>query len=182
MKTEVINLKKQLDHYKSNDMSRIKEKKTSLLIQNRQESLASFSSIEHRLEVIREMNDVLWINDSKSTDMGASCFSLENLPENIIWIVGYDENKRNLDIITDVAVNKVDHIICYGHFETEIKYHFASKIKYAYKKEFSDAIQLAHSNALPGQIVLFSPACSSYLNYENFRERGNHFKTLVEQL
>ena len=134
MKIEDINLKKRLDRFKSNDMSRIKEKKTSLLIQNRQESLASFSSIEHRLEVIREMNDVLWINDSKSTDMGASCFSLENLPENIIWIVGYDVNKRNLDIITDVAVNKVDHIICYGHFETEIKYHFASKIKYAIKK------------------------------------------------
>ena len=181
MKTEVINLKKPLDRFKSNDMNRIKEKTTSLLIQNRQRSLASFSSIEHRLEVVRQINDVLWINDSKSTDMGASSFSLENLPENIIWIVGYDENKRNLDIITDVILDKLDQIICYGHFETEIKYHFASKIKYAYKKELSDAIQLAHNNALPGQIVLFSPACSSYLNYENFRERGNHFKTLVEQ-
>ena len=147
MKTEVINLKKQSDHFKSNDMNKIKEKTTSLLVQNRLQSLASFSSIEHRLEVIREKNDVLWINDSKSTDMGASCFSLENLHENIIWIVGYDENKRNLDIVTDVAIDKVDQIICYGHFETEIKYHFASKIKYAYKKELNEAIQLAHSNA-----------------------------------
>ena len=56
------------------------------------------------------------------------------------------------------------------------------KIKYAYKKELSEAIQLAHSNAIPGQIVLFSPACSSFLNYNDFRERGDHFKTLVDQL
>ena len=90
--------------------------------------------------------------------------------------------KEILDIVTDVAIDKVDQIICYGHFETEIKYHFASKIKYAYKKELSEAIQLAHSNAIPGQIVLFSPACSSFLNYKNFRERGDHFKTLVAQL
>ena len=62
MKTEVINLKKQLDHFKSNYMNKIKEKTTSLLVQNRLQSLASFSSIEHRLEVIREKNDVLWIN------------------------------------------------------------------------------------------------------------------------
>ena len=182
MKTEVINLKKRSDHFKSYDMNKIKEKTTSLLVQNRQQSLASFSSIEHRLEVIREKDDVIWINDSKSTDMGASCFSLENLHENIIWIVGCDENKRNLDIVTDVAIDKVDQIICYGHFETEIKYHFASKIKYAYKKELSDAVQLAHSNAIPGQIVLFSPACSSFFNYKNFRERGNHFKTLIDKL
>ena len=182
MKTEVINLKKPSDYFKSYDMNKIKEKTTSSLVQNRQQSLASFSSIEHRLEVIREKDDVIWINDSKSTDMGASCFSLENLHENIIWIVGCDENKRNLDIETHVAIDKVDQIICYGHFETEIKYHFASKIKYAYKKELSDAVQLAHSNAIPGQIVLFSPACSSFLNYKNFRERGNHFKSLIDQL
>ena len=112
--------KKRSDHFKFNDMNKVKEKTTSLLVQHRQQSLASFSSIEHRLEVVREMNDVLWINDSKSTDMGAACFSLENLHEDIIWIVGYDENKRNLDIVTDVAMDKVDQIICYGHFETEI--------------------------------------------------------------
>ena len=49
-------------------------------------------------------------------------------------------------------------------------------------KELSEAIQLAHSNAMPGHIVLFSPACSSFLNYNNYRERGDHFKTLVDQL
>ncbi len=182
MKIGVINSKKLLGLFKNNDMNESKQKIKNPLVQYRQSSLDSFSSIEHRLELVRELNEVLWINDSKSTDMGATCFSLENLSKNIIWIIGYDENTRNLDIVTDVAIEKVDQIICYGHFETEVKYHFASKIKYAYKKELCDAVELAHINAKPGQTVLFSPACNSFLNYQNFRERGDHFKSLVNQL
>ena len=163
-------------------MNKIKIANSNKLLEGRLNSLASFSSIEHRLEVIREFNDVMWINDSKSTDMGAAAYSLENLTGNIIWIVGYDENKRNLDIIKEVALEKVNQIICYGNFETEIKYYFASKIRYAYKKELKEAIQLAHEHAKAGNTVLFSPACNSYTNYENFRERGAHFKSLVNQL
>ena len=48
-----------------------------------------------------------------------------------------------------------------------IKYHFAAKIKYTYKKELKDAIELAKINSVVGDIVLFSPACASYANYEN---------------
>ena len=122
-------------------MNKTKIANSNKLLEGRLNSLASFSSIEHRLEVIRECNDVMWVNDSKSTDMGAAAYSLENLTGNIIWIVGYDENKRNLDIIKEVALEKVDQIICYGNFETEIKYYFASKIRYAYKKELKKAIK-----------------------------------------
>ena len=62
---------------------------------------------------------------------------------------------KEIDIIKEVALEKVDQIICYGNFETEIKYYFASKIRYAYKKELKEAIQLAHEHAKAGNTVLF---------------------------
>ena len=105
------------------------------MLQNRKESLSSFTAIDHRVETVREIDNVLWINDSKSTDMGATAYSMENLQAPLIWIVGCDENERNLDIINDLALEKVKEIICYGKFETAIKYHFAAKIKSTYKKE-----------------------------------------------
>ena len=152
------------------------------MLQNRKESLSSFTAIDHRVETVREIDNVLWINDSKSTDMGATAYSMENSQAPLIWIVGCDENERNLDIINDLALEKVKEIICYGKFETAIKYHFAAKIKYTYKKELEDAVELARVNSMAGDVVLFSPACASYANYENFQERGSHFKSLVNQI
>jgi UDP-N-acetylmuramoylalanine--D-glutamate ligase len=99
-------------------------------------SLASFSDIKHRLEIVKTVNEITWINDSKSTDAGATAFSLENLEGPIIWLVGFSENKRNLDLVNQLAQEKVSEIICYGNFETELKYYFAAKIKYGYKKRF----------------------------------------------
>ena len=152
------------------------------LMKNRMKSLSSFTSIEHRLELVRSLNEVSWINDSKSTDMGATAFSLENVQGPIVWIVGHNEGERNLDLVNELVQDKVVEIICYGNFETKIKYYFASKIKYTYKQELHDAIALAFQNAKPDSCVLFSPACSSYLNYDNYKERGDHFKEIVNQL
>lgn len=152
------------------------------LVQNRMKSLSSFAAIEHRLEIVRSFKEVVWINDSKSTDMGATAFSIENIQGPLIWIVGYSELDRNLDIIQELAQQKVTEIICYGKFETEIKYYFAAKIKYSYKQDLSSAIDLAHENAVPGSSVLFSPACPSFLNYDNYQQRGDHFKELVNQI
>jgi UDP-N-acetylmuramoylalanine--D-glutamate ligase len=156
--------------------------KQHLLVQNRMKSLASFSAIEHRLEVVRTHNDITWINDSKSTDAEATSFSLEKLQGPLIWIAGYNENKRTLELIREQVQQKVVEIICFGQFETELKYYFASSIKYGYKKDLKKAIDLAASNAKSGTSILFSPACPSFLNYDNYKQRGNDFKNLVNKI
>ena len=152
------------------------------LVQNRMKSLASFSAIEHRLELVRTHNNIIWINDSKSTDAEATSFSLENLKGPILWIAGFNENKRTLELIVELVHQKVVEIICYGKFETELKYFFGSKVKYSFKKNLSDAIDLAASNSKDGYTVLFSPACPSFLNYENYKQRGDDFKNIVNQI
>ena len=73
------------------------------LLNKRKESLNSFSSIEHRLEFFSDKLEKIWINDSKSTDTGATAYSLSKIQGPIIWIVGQNQSPRDLDILEDLV-------------------------------------------------------------------------------
>lgn len=160
----------------------IKKVKQNSILLNRKRALGDFGSIAHRLEVIGLKNNRQWINDSKSTDIGSVSFSLEQLDGPIIWIVGSDGSHRDIEMVNDLVVSKVKKIICFGLFETDLKYGFGGKVKYAYKKELAEAVQVAYDCAISNATVLFAPACSSFKNYTDFRERGDHFKSIVNAL
>ncbi|MFL2564896.1 MAG: hypothetical protein ACJ0QN_03780 [Parvicellaceae bacterium] len=145
----------------------------------REQSLNDFSSIEHRLEFFSKSNGKLWINDSKSTDIGATAFSLENIDGPIIWIVGETQQERDLDIIYDLVLSKVEEIIYYGSHETKLKYRFGSKVKYSQLLDIKSAVKMALKNQSNNISVLFSPACSSFPNHENYKARGEYFKNLI---
>jgi UDP-N-acetylmuramoylalanine--D-glutamate ligase len=160
----------------------IKKVEQNSILLNRKRALHDFSSVAHRLELICSKNNHQWINDSKSTDIGAASFSLEQVAGPVIWIVGSDGSHRDLDMVNDLVIQKVKKIICYGLFETDLKYAFGGKVQYAFKKDLAEAIQVAYDCAISKATVLFSPACSSFNNYTDFRERGDHFKSLVKAL
>lgn len=160
----------------------IKQVKQNSILLNRKRALGDFGSTAHRLELIGLKNNLQWINDSKSTDIGSASFSLEQLNGPIIWIVGSDGSFRDLEMINDLVISKVKKIICFGLFETDLKYGFGGKVKYAYKKELVEAVKVAYDCAISNATVLFAPACSSFNNYTDFSERGNHFKSIVNAL
>ena len=160
----------------------IKIDEQNAILKNRKRAFNDYSSIAHRLELVCSKNNNDWVNDSKSTDMGASSFSLEQIKGPVIWIVGSDGSHRDLGLVNDLVIEKVKKIICFGDFETDLKYEFGGKVQYAYKKDLMEAIQVAYDCAMVNATVLFSPACSSYRNYADFRERGNHFKSIVKAL
>ena len=149
------------------------------LFVKREQSLNDFSSIEHRLEFFSKSNGKSWINDSKSTDIGATAFSLENIDGPIIWIVGETQQERDLDIICDLVLSKVEEIIYYGSHETKLKYRFGSKVKYSQLLDIKSAVKMALKNQSNNISVLFSPACSSFPNHENYKARGEYFKNLI---
>jgi len=162
---------------------RKKIKLTSELLQQRNINRAAFSDIAHRLETIDEFNGVEWVNDSKSTDIESTSFSIEMIQKPIIWIVGADETRRNLILVKKLVKYKVLKIVCFGDFDTAIKYSLGNLVEsYAYKQNLSDAVQIAFDWSKTGQVVLFSPACPSIGQYENYRERGKHFSDLVKNL
>ena len=152
------------------------------LLSKRKESLNSFSSIEHRLEFFSDKLEKIWINDSKSTDTGATAYSLSNIDGPIIWIVGQTQSLRDLDILEDLVLSKVTEIIYYGKHETKIKYMFGSKIKYSQLSTIKDSVNMALNNSTKNISVLFSPACSSYITHKNYLLRGDYFKNLIHSI
>jgi UDP-N-acetylmuramoylalanine--D-glutamate ligase len=152
------------------------------LFNRRKKSLNSFSSAEHRLEFFSAKLEKIWINDSKSTDTGATAYSLSNIDGPIIWIVGQNQSPRDLDILASLVLSKVTEIIYYGKHETNIKYLFGSKIKYSQLSTIEDSVNMALSNPTKNINVLFSPACSSYITHKNYKLRGDYFKNLIDSL
>jgi UDP-N-acetylmuramoylalanine--D-glutamate ligase len=152
------------------------------LFNRRKKSLNSFSSAEHRLEFFSAKLEKIWINDSKSTDAGATAYSLSNIDGPIIWIVGQNQSPRDLDILASLVLSKVTEIIYYGKHETNIKYLFGSKIKYSQLSTIEDSVNMALSNPTKNINVLFSPACSSYITHKNYKLRGDYFKNLIDSL
>lgn len=184
MKKEERNLKERLELYKTNIMEKKKiEDLSARLIANRQAGRVSFSDVEHRLQTILKHNDVEWINDSKSTNLESTCYSLEMIKKPIIWIVGANEHERNFSLVEKLVRLKVCKIVCYGKYDTAIKYSLSGIVDgYAYKSELSDAVEIASQWSKKGYAVLFSPACASNGNFEDFKHRGKEFTRIVNEL
>lgn len=164
------------------EKQRVKSLKEQLL-EARKKSMSLFSDIGHRLESVAVKNGVEWINDSKATDLDSTYYSLELMEKPVIWIVGASEMENDYTIFDKLVRYKVKNIICFGNYETKIKYTFAGVVdSYAHKDNLEDAVATAAEWAKDEDVVLFSPACSSFELYENYRERGEHFKFLVNNL
>jgi UDP-N-acetylmuramoylalanine--D-glutamate ligase len=153
------------------------------LIANRQAGRMSFSDIEHRLQTILKHNDIEWINDSKSTNLESTSYSLEMIQKPIIWIVGTNEHERDFSLVEKLVRLKVCKIVCYGKYDTAIKYSLSGVVDgYAYKNELSDAVEIANQWSKKGYAVLFSPACASYGDFEDFKHRGEEFTRMVNEI
>ncbi len=153
------------------------------LLAARKKSMQLFADIAHRLETVAEINGVEWINDSKATDLDSTYYSLELMEKPVIWIVGASDVESDYSIFDKLVRYKVKRIICFGGYETQIKYSFAGIIDgYAHKQTLEEAVETAAEWAKNEDVVLFSPACSSYELYEDFRARGEDFRSLVKGL
>jgi len=156
---------------------------TSRLIAKRQEDIITNSNSEHFLDLVLEKNSIKWYNNSKSTDIKSTCFALETLESSIIWIVESYDKKRELDFIKSLVDNKVSKIICYGKYDTDIKYTYNSVVeRYAYKKTLADAVLKAKEWSNKNDVVLFSPSCPGNNEFEDYKHRGNAFISLINQI
>jgi UDP-N-acetylmuramoylalanine--D-glutamate ligase len=150
------------------------------LLAARQKSMRVFSDIAHRLEAVGTWNDVEWINDSKATDLDSTYYSLELMEKPVIWIAGSSDSEMDYSVLNKLVKYKVKNIICFGAYETQLKYSFANMVDgYAHKATLEEAIATAKEWSITDDVVLFSPATSSFDLYDSYRERGEHFRSLV---
>lgn len=147
-------------------------------------SLQMFSGIEHRMESIRHWNGIEFINDSKSTDIESSYYSLELVEAPITWIIGATEFETDYTHVVKFVKYKVVNLIVFGKSSDESIFDMYSCLVDCYMKKESlrDAMEAAVSKSKSGSVILFSPSCSSFDEYEDYHERGNDFKNLVNSL
>ena len=153
------------------------------------EAVKEFKPVEHRLEFVREINDVKWYNDSVSSSPTRTIAGLNSFDEEIVLIAGgYDKNLDYTPIAKPI-VDKVKTLILIGQTSDKI----FDAVKEELEKEnkelniymcnsLKETVELARKSAKPGQIVLFSPASASFDMFKNFAERGNCFKDIVWDL
>ena len=147
------------------------------------QSLATFQPIEHRLEPVLSIKDVLYINDSKATNVDSAWYALECQKKPVIWIVGGTDKGNDYSVLNDLVREKVKGIVCLGVDNAKIHAAFegmVSQITDAGSAE--EAVQKASKMASAGDVVLLSPCCASFDLFKNYEDRGRQFKAAVRNL
>lgn len=156
-------------------------------IQNQEKAIKSFTGVEHRLEFVKEINNVKWFNDSIASSPTRTIAGLNSFNENIVLIAGGYDKHLDYEPLAKPIINKVSNLILLGEtskkiYEAVSRQKCDSKINIYKAKTLEEAINEAKSVSSSGDIVLFSPASASFDMFKNFEERGNKFKNLVNKL
>ena len=151
--------------------------------ENIRRSLASFQAVEHRLEKVMSIRDVLYINDSKATNVDAAWYALECQDRPVVWIVGGTDKGNDYSVLLDLARQKVKAMICMGLDNRKFHESFTGVVPEIHDvTSAEDAVKLASRIAEAGDVVLLSPCCASFDLFRNYEDRGRKFKEAVRNL
>lgn len=147
------------------------------------ESLTSFEGVPHRLEKVRTLRGVTWINDSKATNVNAVWYALESFPGNVILIAGGKDKGNDYGPLKPLVREKVKSLIAIGESAQTVMDQLGPYAgHFAQADSMEQAVHYAHRMADSGDTVLLSPACASFDMFENFEDRGKSFKRNVMNL
>ena len=145
--------------------------------------LATFQAVEHRLENVLSIRDVLYINDSKATNVDAAWYALECQTRPVVWIVGGTDKGNDYSSLIPLAKDKVKAMICMGLDNAKFHESFEGIVPEIHDvTSAKDAVKLAHDIAVSGDVVLLSPCCASFDLFKNYEDRGRQFKEAVRNL
>ncbi len=147
-----------------------------------QRGLSSFPGLAHRMESVRTLNGVEWINDSKATNVDSSLVALRALEGNIWLIMGGKGKGAPYAPLVEESRGKVKGVLTIGQDAPVIGDAFSSSAPVHSCESLDRAVERARSLAQAGDVVLLSPACASYDQFQNFEDRGETFKRLVRAL
>ncbi|HBQ59863.1 MAG TPA: UDP-N-acetylmuramoyl-L-alanine--D-glutamate ligase [Balneolaceae bacterium] len=147
------------------------------------ESLKTFTGVEHRLEVAREVDGVKYINDSKATNVNAVWFALDSFQVPITLILGGRDKGNDYSELVDQIKDKVHTIIAIGESKSRIEEQLGEVAPNFVKVEtMGGAVRAAQRGAKKGEVVLLSPACASFDMFDSYEHRGKIFKDEVNKL
>lgn len=143
-------------------------------------SIYDFSPVEHRLEPVAEVDGVLYINDSKATNVDSVWYALQSMTRPVVWIAGGTDKGNDYSPLFDFAKDKVHTLICMGLDNNKLERDFAGIIPNIISTcSLDEAMRSAVAAAKSGDAVLLSPACASFDLFKNYCQRGELFKSWV---
>lgn len=147
------------------------------------ESLKGFKGAPHRLEEVKVVDGVTYVNDSKATNVNSVFYALDTIKTPIVWIVGGQDKGNDYNSLLPYVHEKVRAIVCLGVDNTPIIQSFHNTIGTLVEtRSMDEAVKLAQGFAQEGDTVLLSPACASFDLFKNYEERGDLFKAAVQKL
>ena len=147
------------------------------------ESLKGFQGAAHRLEEVKVVEGVTYINDSKATNVNSVYFALDTIKTPIVWIVGGQDKGNDYNSLLPYVHQKVKAIVCLGVDNTPILQSFYNVIDNMVEtRSMEEAVKMAQRFATAGDTVLLSPACASFDLFKSYEDRGDQFKAAVAKL
>ena len=148
-------------------------------------SLKTFQPIEHRLEPVLSIKDVLYINDSKATNVDAAWYALDCQTRPVVWIVGGTDKGNDYSVLNELVRQKVRKIVCLGVDNRKIHEAFEGIVgaeNIVDTRSAEECVKTCASLANPGDVVLLSPCCASFDLFTCYEDRGERFKDAVRNL
>jgi len=147
-----------------------------------QNVLDRFKGLEHRLEFVREVGGIRFYNDSKGTNVGSVVKSLQSFSEPVILIAGGKDKNGDLSPLKELVQKRVKRLVLLGEAKERMSHELGGLTDTVMAKTMEEAVSLARQKAKGGEVVLLSPACSSFDMFKDYKERGKVFKEAVRRL
>jgi UDP-N-acetylmuramoylalanine--D-glutamate ligase len=144
--------------------------------------LCAYEPRPHRCEFVREVGGVVYVNDSKATNLDAVEKALRAQTKPVILIAGGKDKGFTFDPLRSLVKGSVKSTILIGEMAERIKCSWSGVVKSEIANSLADAVERAHAVAEPGEVVLFSPGTSSFDMFKSYADRGDQFRSLVQAL
>jgi len=145
-------------------------------------SLTTFEGVEHRMEKVLSVGGVLYVNDSKATNVNSTWYALESVQTPIVLILGGTDKGNDYAPIADLVREKVKAIVCLGVDNKKIKDFFGGMVPVYETLSAEECVNKCATLAVSGDTVLLSPCCASFDLFKNYEDRGRQFKEAVRKL
>jgi UDP-N-acetylmuramoylalanine--D-glutamate ligase len=145
-------------------------------------SVRSFKAVEHRLEFVRTVQGVEYFNDSKATNVDAAMKAVSSFPSGIHLILGGKDKDSDYTTLSQLLRERVKAVYTIGSAAEKIERELHGVVKMVGAGTIDVAVREASRAAVPGDVVLLAPACSSFDQFENYEHRGRTFRQIVNEL
>ncbi len=145
-------------------------------------AITDFRGLPHRIEYAGEKNGVRFYDDSKGTNVGSVVRALDTFPGPVILLLGGRDKDGDFDTLQLLLTKKAKKVILFGEARDRIESMIGKGVPLEKRQTLREAIESAYENATAGDVILLSPGCASFDEFQNYKERGNYFKEVVRNL